>query len=183
MITIRSGKLTIPEDERFIGFAGDDSFAEKQFVICDHVAANSTFTLCLRFDDGSVCSAELPSEQVDSDTVLTWVVRREHIKKPGIVTAQLRLEDALAGTTHTTRDFFLVGYSEDDGGSDVDPSDLSRLEERVEEVEAKLPYVSSGGVYIPDEGEDIRVALYGEVYGKSDIDAMLGGVEAQLAVV
>ena len=183
MITIQSGKLTIPENERFIGFAGDDSFAEKQFVITQRVVPDSTYTLCLRFDNGSVCSVALPSDQADSDTVLTWNIRKEHLRKPGIVTAQLKIEDNRDGVIHTTRDYFFVGASEEDEGSDVDPSDLSRLEERIEEVESKLPYVSSGGVYVPDEAEDIRVALYGEVYSKSDIDGMLGGVEAQLSAV
>jgi len=184
MITIRSGKLMIPENERFVGFAGDNTSEEKQFVIEDHVEPNSVYTLYLRFDDGEVSSIVLPSRQVDSDTVLTWSISGEHLKSPGIITAQIKMTDGSENSVRTTRDYFLAGYPAEDGGSGgYDPSDIARLEQLVAEVQAKLPYVSSGGVYITDEGGDIRIARYSEVYSKGEIDGMFGDIESALASV
>ena len=185
MITIQSGKLTIPENERFVGFAGDNTSGQKQFVISNRVVPGSVYTLYLRFDDGEVSSIVLPSIQADSDTILTWNILREHIKRSGIVTAQLKMTDGSGSIIHTTRDYFLVGYSaeSDDDSGDYDPSDIARLEESINAVAARLPYVSSGEVYVTDSGGDIRIARSSEVYSKSDIDGMLGNVEALLAAI
>ena len=185
MITIQSGKLTIPEDERFVGFAGDNTSGQKQFVIVNRVVPGSVYTLYLRFDNGEVSSIVLPSRDEDGDSVLTWNVLREHLKRPGIVTAQLKMTDGSGNIIHTTRDYFLVGYpaESEDGSDDPDPDDIARLEESISAVAARLPYVVSDRVYITDSGGDIRVARFSEVYSKSDIDDMLGDVEALLATV
>ena len=185
MIIIQSGKLTIPENERFVGIAGDNTSGEKEFVIFHRAVPNSVYTLYLRFDNGVVHSVILPSEQINSDVVLTWDISSEDLKYPGIVTAQIKMTDGRGNITHTSRDYFLVGYSEEPGddSGDYDPAEIERLEERIDAVEDRLPYVASGGVYITDEGGDIRIAQYSEVYSKSDIDGMIGNIESALAAV
>ena len=77
MITVESGKLNIPEDERFIGFAGDNTIITKQIVVFHRYVIGSVYTMCLRFDDGAVRSVPLELEQVGSDAVLTWKIEKE----------------------------------------------------------------------------------------------------------
>ena len=55
MITIQSGKLMIPENERFIGFAGDDRAVVKTILLPqDHSDDDCVYTLFLKFDDDRV---------------------------------------------------------------------------------------------------------------------------------
>ena len=69
MITIQSGKLCIPDIDRFVGFAGDDSVMTKQLVLLNRASDSCTYSLCLRFDNDSVCTVPLTAS-VDGDDVV-----------------------------------------------------------------------------------------------------------------
>ena len=152
MIYVDSGKLTIPEDERFIGFAGDNSVVEKRILVLHRPVQGSVYTLCLRFDSGAVRSVPLASEIINSDTVLTWTVDREDILEKGIVSAQIKIKDGNI-VRHTTKDFFLAGWPVelDDEGVEIEhitPSQLeSSIAQAVSALEAKAPYLGEDGFW------------------------------------
>ncbi len=111
MITILNGKLTIPENERFIGFAGDNLARTIKFLVADETSAQSVYRLYLTFDDGTVNYFVLPSKVTPEGVMLTWNVLFEHIFKNGIVKAQIKAfldEDVVY---HTNADTFIVGDS------------------------------------------------------------------------
>ena len=171
MITIQSGKLSIPEDERSIGFAGDDQTTEKQFIVPDCTDTESIYTLYLRFDDGRVSSAPLTPTQQGADVVLTWSVRVQHLLKPGIVMAQVKITDSGSGVMHTSWDYFITGISAElnDEGAEIDILSRTEFEERtlqaVAEARAIAPFIGDDGywyVYNSVQGGYIRsVSAYG----------------------
>ena len=63
MITIQNGKLMIPDSDRFVGFAGDNTVNTKQFTMIDFTQENCAFTLCMRFDDDTVRSVPLSAHR------------------------------------------------------------------------------------------------------------------------
>ncbi len=118
MITIQSGKLTIPEEDRFVGFAGDNLGNSKTFVLPDHGADSGCYTLCLRFDDDSVRAIPLTKSLSGSDLVLTWSIKKSHLLKAGVVMAQLKYVGSDDVILHTSRDYFIIANSaelSDDG--------------------------------------------------------------------
>lgn len=183
MITILSGKLTIPEDERFIGFVGDDQSQEVELLLEHFFLQHCTCSLSLRFDDGTVRIIPLEGEQYGSDILLTWKVRREHLHRSGVVTAQLRIQCDDGRDIRSTRNYFLVGGNMDGDSGDDDYVTTALLEEKMSEVNAKLPYVNANGAFIVNSGGDVRIAKAEEVYTKTEIDDMIGDVETQLSLV
>ena len=156
MITIQSGKLIIPEDERFVGFAGDNAAVTRQFLLKDRAEEGCTYSLCLRFDDDTAAVVPLSAVISGADTVLTWEVGREDIRRTGIVMAQIRIADSDGDITHTTRDYFMVGASAetDDDGSDIEYITRSELDRALRSAAATAPYVGDDGywyVYDADE--------------------------------
>ena len=153
MITIESGRLTIPEEERFIGFAGDNDAVEKQIAVIHRSVPGCTYTLCLRFDDGSIRSVPLSATVYGSDTLLRWRVEREDLLASGVVAAQVKMTDAEDNTEHTTKDYFWVGSSVelDDDGAEIEhitPSQLeNRVREAVNEIESKASYRADDGFW------------------------------------
>ena len=54
MIEITFGKMNIPENERFIGFAGDNLHSTKTFVLSNVAEENCIYRLYLEFFDGGL---------------------------------------------------------------------------------------------------------------------------------
>ena len=134
MITIQSGKLIIPEEDRFVGFAGDNLVNMKRIVLPDHEAGSGSYTLCLRFDDDSVRVIPLEKSVSGSDLVLTWNIRKSHLLKPGIVMAQVKSVDSDDVVLHTICDYFISAGSAE-LSEDGAPEYVAReeLEERLSE--------------------------------------------------
>ena len=161
MITIESGKLTIPEEERFIGFAGDNDAVEKQIVVIGRSEPDCTYTLYLGFDDGTVKSVPLSAEATGGDTVLSWRVKREDLLSAGVVAAQVKIADDGGNAEHTTKDYFWLGSSVelDDDGAEIEYITASELEKRLSEaaseIESRSSYRGEDGFwYVYDRSQD-----------------------------
>ena len=179
MITIQSGKLSIPEDERFVGFAGDNTVITKQILILHRAVPGSSYTLCLRFDDGAVRSVPLSHEKIGSDVLLTWTVEREDMLSSGIVTAQVKMTDVSGSVMHTTKDYFLVGSSVelDDGGAEVEYITPSQLEKAAAEIKSMLPFTDKDGYWnVYDRGEEEFVRT--DYRDKLRIDTAMSGTSS-----
>ncbi len=163
MITIQSGKLIIPEEDRFVGFAGDNLVNMKRIVLPDHEAGSGSYTLCLRFDDDSVRVIPLEKSVSGSDLVLTWNIRKSHLLKPGIVMAQVKSVDSDDVVLHTSCDYFIIAGSAE-LSEDGDPEYVAReeLEERLsefcEKIRSSAPYIGDDGYwYVFDIESDTYV--------------------------
>lgn len=163
MITIQSGKLTIPEEDRFVGFAGDHLAGVKRFLIPGRDDLSGRYYLCLRFDDDSVRVIPLEKELVSGGLSLIWQLRSDHLPKSGVVMAQIKHSDAEDTVTHSTCDFFIAAKSVE--SSDV-PEYLTRAEYEeimasyIEQVKACVPYIGEDGCwyYYDTDSDEYRRA-------------------------
>lgn len=161
MITIQSGKLVIPEEERFVGFAGDNLSSTRQFLYPNRAADGCTYTLYLKFDDDSVRSVALDKAASGVDLVLTWNIAAEHILRPGIVMAQIKCEDPRGVVTHTGSDFFVVARSAEHDDEGVEVEHITRTEyesgmsDLRSDIQNSMPYIGEDGYwYLYDPTQD-----------------------------
>lgn len=166
MITILNGKLTIPESERFIGFAGDNLRRTVKFLISGAKEADRIYRLYLTFDDGTVNYFVLPSQVTEEGVVLTWQVLREHIFMSGCVRAQLKAFSDTGVVYHTTTDRFFVGdsaefsdYFENNNTEFIEYEQrLNELAKTAQELCVLTPFIGENGnwyIYSTDAGEYI----------------------------
>ena len=185
MITILNGKLTIPESERFIGFAGDNLRRTVNFLISGATEADHIYRLYLTFDDGTVNYFTLPSTLADEGVVLTWNVLLEHIFMSGSVKAQIKAFSPKGVVYHTTTDRFFVGdsaefsdYFRKQNTEFLEYEEkLNNLKESVSDICVLMPFVGDNGnwyIYDADSGEykdsgKPSVGLVDDLYVRTDM--------------
>lgn len=176
MITINKGKITIPKEEVFIGFTGDNSFLTRQFLFVGDTNENTVYRLYLKFDDGTYNYLTLDSEQTQNGVLLSWKIMREHILKGGTVLAQIKVFIGREEIYHTETMSFLVLDSIENTNveGEFTPSDFDRLEEKlnstilkIENERCKLPQISEDNtwlIYNPEtkQYEDSKISCVGE---------------------
>lgn len=154
MITIQSGKLIIPEEDRFIGFAGDNLHIQKQFFLKDKDSENVIYRLYLTFDDDTVNYFLLDKETSDGSTTLTWLVTQEDIFKSGVVKAQIKAISGDYEIYHTTTDYFIVGQSAEfsEFFANKENSEFLRYESVLNNLLNDINTAHSSLPYIGDDG-------------------------------
>lgn len=170
MILIQRGIMTIPEEERFVGFAGDNMCSQKNFRIEDPPADADIYKLFLTFDNAACNYFELGKIIGNGRTTLTWHVCEEHILKPGIVRAQIKAYSSTGEIWHSSTDWFVVDESAEftDYFSDKENSEflsyerkLLSLKSEIDEILSQLPYYGEDGywyVYNHESGSYVRMA-------------------------
>ncbi len=152
MITILDGKLTIPEKERFIGFAGDNLYRTIEFLLDGVSEESRIYRIYLTFDDGTVNYFVLPSRVTDKGVVLTWQVELGHIFKSGLVRAQIKVFSDEGVVYHTTTDTFVVGDSTE--LSDTFLKENSEFLEYEEKLNSLSETVSQASLLMPVIGDN-----------------------------
>ena len=177
MILIQQGIMTIPEEERYVGFAGDNLCSSRTFRIEGAPERADVYKLFLTFDNAACNYFALEKSDDDGVTTLLWDIRTEHILKPGIVRAQIKGYFSTGEIWHTSTDWFVVGDSAEfsDYFSDKENSEFLAYERRllalkseIEELLSQLPYFGEDGywyVYSHSSGTFRRMA---------DISAVMG---------
>lgn len=155
MITIRSGKMVIPEDERFVGFEGDHLGNTVRFVIPEPGDYNGRYSLCLRFDDDTVREVPLNKEMSGSNLNLIWNIRSEHLLKAGVVMAQVKYVDMENVVRHSTCDYFVAA----DGADRADDNE-NEFVTRAENEEMMTAFLDRIRASAPFIGEDNRWYYY-----------------------
>ncbi len=153
MITISDGILTIPEGERFVGFAGDNRHTRKKFFIRSNPESGWLYRLYLTFDDGRHNFFVLPATVSQEGTFLEWNIEEDHILKSGLVKAQIKAFSEENEVYHTTSDVFVAGKTteEDEEFKNSNSEFLSfektlnELYEKMNKASAKMPYVGANG--------------------------------------
>lgn len=154
MITIQNGKFFVPEDDRFIGFAGDNLRKKIEFFVVGETQEVSTYRLYLTFDDGSVNFFVLPKASTSEGTLLTWDILESHIFKAGIVKAQIKAfaEDGMIW--HTNAETFIVGKTAEYPETPDSPINtefleyekaLNSIRDEIKEERVLLPYIGDNG--------------------------------------
>ena len=164
MIYIQPGKMIIPEEERFVGFAGDNLSSSKTFVVRNGETEDCVFKLFLTFDDATCNYFELEQIRVGEAMGLIWNIREEHLFKSGIVSAQIKVYEPSGEIWHTSEDFFVVDDSAEFAEFFHDKKNseflayerrLIALKAEIESILDKLPYFGTDGYwYLFDKTTD-----------------------------
>ncbi len=153
MITILNGKLTIPESERFIGFAGDNLRRTIEFLLSGVQNADRIYRIYLTFDDGTVNYFVLPSKVTEDGVVLTWQVLKEHIFMSGWVDVQIKAFSDNGVVWHTTTDKFFVGDSAEFSESiKTQNTEFLQYEERLNELSKEVADICVLMPFVGDNG-------------------------------
>ncbi len=155
MITIhKSGKITIPHEEGFIGYAGDNLNKTLEFIVENQTDRSLYYRIFLQFDDDTVNYFLLSRKFVGNDTVLLWNVTQGHLYKDGIVYMQIKAFGADGEVFHTESVPIFVGKSiefcnylaERPVSEYVEhEQQLNQLIYDVEEAKQFLPYIGNNG--------------------------------------
>ncbi|MDP4120168.1 MAG: DUF6273 domain-containing protein [Bacillota bacterium] len=151
MITILNSKMIIPEEERVIGYLGDNAVTTKQFEVING-NTNLTYKLYLKFKSGAVNFLILPSSAALTGVTLTWNIKKEHLTENGLVSAQIKAYSANGEIWHTNEDYFEVSDSLDYSEYFASPivSEFLQFEQNIEtkidsikELDAHPPIIGS----------------------------------------
>lgn len=155
MITIKeSGKIYIPQEDGFIGYAGDNLNKTIEFIVLNRADENLVYRLYLEFDDSTVNFFILDKKIQDNDTVLTWRVANEHIYKDGIVNIQIKAFNTSGEIFHSDTAPLFVGKSIElcNYLSERSVTEFKEVEENlnklyadVENAKEFLPYIGDNG--------------------------------------
>lgn len=154
MIDIIQGILEIPEEERFIGFVGDNLHCQRQFLVHDVDDENCVYRMYLRFNDGTVNYFALDSEVLSGSTLLTWNISQEQIFTGGTVKVQIKAMADSGEIFHTNYDYFLVGDSAEYGQyfREHENSEFLQYEEKLNEI---LTQINSGSIELVPKSREI----------------------------
>ena len=155
MITIhKSGKITIPQEEGFIGYAGDNLNKTLEFIVEKHTDENCYYRAFLKFDDDTVNYFILNKKIKDGNTILEWTVTQDQLYKNGIVYLQIKAFNISNVIFHTESVPIFVGDSIEftDYLAERPNSEFLQQEEHlnnllynVENAKEFLPYIGENG--------------------------------------
>lgn len=112
MITItKKGNFVIPQNECFIGHAGDNLNTTKYFFVEEITDISLIYRMYLQFDDGTCNYFLLESKVTDGGTELVWNVTNDQIFKSGIVKIQIKASNDSGEVFHSQITTMLVQTS------------------------------------------------------------------------
>ena len=112
MITVtKQGSFIIPQNECFIGHAGDNLNTTKEFFVEGITDISLIYRMYLQFDDGSCNYFLLESTVADGGTNLVWKVTNDQIFKSGIVKIQIKASNGSGEVFHSQITTMLVQTS------------------------------------------------------------------------
>ena len=132
MITIRADwTLDVPEEERGIGWAGENEVERRVFVLPEGYGEGWVYRLDLRLADGSADIVLLEPEE----GTLTWEITARHLDlqgaKNGYVYAQIRADKGERVKKSSVAQFRVTRSIEASGTVEVNPSEIEQAEERM----------------------------------------------------
>ncbi len=155
MITIhKSGKISIPQEEGFIGYAGDNLSKTLEFMVEDQTDSSFYYRAYLKFDDDTVNYFILDKKITDGNTMLTWTVTEDQLYKDGIVYLQIKAFKAGGEVFHTESVPIFVGnsiefcnYLAERPNSEFiqQEKQLNNLLLDIEKAKEFLPYIGTNG--------------------------------------
>ena len=194
MITIKkNGKFIIPENEVFIGHAGDNLHATKEFFVEGVTDVSLVYRMYLQFDDGSTNFFLLQSETAENGTKLIWNVTSDQIYKSGILKMQIKASNSSGVVFHSAITSLVAQTSIEFGESYKNKENSEFLQheqflnELIEKERSALEELKEYGAGITDGSlmdteptkNSIRAAQSGGIYNalKTKLDNTDGSVK------
>ncbi|MDD3400753.1 MAG: hypothetical protein PHT58_03885 [Eubacteriales bacterium] len=159
MVRTENRKMTIPYEEKNLGYEGDNAVAVRVFGVTDLSLSGYVFKLDIQKSNGDMGVVAL-EKVVDNETLLlTWTLLESELDTAGALTVQLRAYNE-NGTEiwHSGKGVFIVGSSinaADEFGSPL-PSEFAEFERRVTQAVALVEEVSKhiGDIATGADGKD-----------------------------
>lgn len=159
MVRIENRKMTIPYEEKNLGYEGDNAVAVRVFGVADLSLSGYVFKLAVQKSNGDMGVVAL-EKVVDGETLLlTWTILENELDTAGALTVQLRAYNE-NGTEiwHSGKGAFIVGDSinaAEEFGSPL-PSEFAEFERRVTQAVALVEEVSKhiGDIATGADGKD-----------------------------
>ena len=163
MITIADGIFTIPDDEIFLGTAGDNLHRQKTFFIPKLNGEGWLFRLYLTFDNGESNSIILPASVGSNGTTLVWDIQKNHILKSGLIKAQIKAFSENQEIYHTTPNVFVAGKGTLENSGENQYFEFLMLEDRLNKFYEQVYGLS---LHLPYVGENGNWFIYNETEAK-----------------
>ena len=133
MIEISGRSASVPENERFLGFTGDNDCEVRVISLKNESLSACAFKIDVCRADG-VRNILEPEKSTDGgEILLTWVIKKEHIGRSGALFAQVRAFDESGMVWHSDIfEFEVCGSIEaSEAFADADPSEFEEIEKAV----------------------------------------------------
>lgn len=133
MIEISGRSASVPEDERFLGFTGDNDCEVRVISLKNESLAGCSFKIDVCGADGARNILEPEKSTECGEILLTWVIKKEHIRQSGALFAQVRAFDESGMVWHSDIfEFEVCGSIEaSEAFEDADPSEFKEIEKAV----------------------------------------------------
>ncbi len=147
MIDITSGKMKIPEKERFIGFVGDNLYSKITFRFTDVVDTECEYKLCLEFKSGTKKEILLDSKLEEKSTHLDWIISEKDIVETGLINARIKVTYPDSKVYHTTSDCFIaapIDVTKQDCSEKENYDDI--FENKINDIVTQITDIEKNGV-------------------------------------
>lgn len=160
MITVeKCGKIYIPPQDGFIGYAGDNLNKTIKFLLKERNDSDYFYRIYLKFDDDTVNFFVLEKEIQENDTVLYWNITDDQIFKSGIMYLQIKGYDTSGEIFHTEAVPLIVGKSIEFGNryNKKQISEILKAEKTLDQLYSDIKNVT---VLLPYIGENNNWFVY-----------------------
>ena len=133
MIEISGRSASVPENERFLGFTGDNDCEVRVISLKNESLSACAFKIDVCGADGTRNILEPEKSTEGGEILLTWVIKKEHIGRSGALFAQVRAFNASGMVWHSGIFEFEVGGSIEasEAFADAVPSEFEEIEKAV----------------------------------------------------
>ena len=133
MIEISGRSASVPEDERLLGFTGDNDCEVRVISLKNESLSACAFKIDVCGADGTRNILEPEKSTEGGEILLTWVIKKEHIRQSGALFAQVRAFDENGMVWHSDIfEFEVCGSIEaSEAFADAVPSEFEEIEKAV----------------------------------------------------
>lgn len=174
MITINQGKITIPKDDMFIGFSGDNLTVTRKLLLVGDTNESKIYRMYLKFDDGTYNHFTLDSEQTEDGVLILWEITKDQIFKSGALKAQIKITNSNGEISHTPLlNFYVLDSIEfSDSFKNHENSEFLLLEEKLNDLKLELQNERSKLPMISDDNTWLLYDVEAEKYEDSGISCV-----------
>ena len=130
MITVSRRSIIIPQEERVIGFYGDNDEKIICFEIAEPTVRYYSYVLYIEFNDGRTNSVILERE----NNICMWQVKAEHIFSSGVAYIQIKAISENNEVWHSPKSTVEICESIDESNAQYSPTVLQQLDDKINEL-------------------------------------------------
>ena len=164
MIEISGRSASVPEDERLLGFTGDNDCEVRVISLKNESLSACAFKIDVCGADGTRNILEPEKSTEGGEILLTWVIKKEHIRQSGALFAQVRAFDENGMVWHSDIfEFEVCGSIEaSEAFADAVPSEFEEIEKAVTAAKTSAEEAAAAAEDTPDNADAAVARLRAE---------------------